>query len=244
MTFRLDRPANLTLGHQEIHVWFTRLLGPSSTVRSLYALLSPAEKNRAARFHFEEHRNGFIVRHGVLRSVLSFYAGVAPTDIELFEEPGGKPVMSNSSVYFNMSQSNGLASFALAREPKLGVDIEWIRDIPAVERDTLARDVFSGGEFADLMATNSGERTRAFFSAWTRKEAYVKATGEGLAAPLNRFRVSIALDQPAALIHIEDDTESASDWSLFDLKAPDGYVGALAIHGRGWTVEREYWAIT
>jgi 4'-phosphopantetheinyl transferase len=244
MTFHLDRPANVTLGHHEIHVWFTRLLGPPSTVTSLYSLLSPGEKDRAARFRFEEHRNEFIVGHGVLRSVLSFYVGVAPSDIELSEEPGGKLVMSDSNIYFNMSHSNGLALFALAREPQLGVDIEWIRDIPVAEMDTLALQVFSEGEIADLMATNPGERTRAFFSGWTRKEAYVKATGEGLAAPLNRFRVSIGVGQPAALLHIEDDMESASDWSLFDLKAPDGYVGALAIHGRGWAIKQEYWAIT
>lgn len=242
MIFRLDQSANLTVEPREIHSWFTRLQVSPLAVANLYTLLSPEEKDRAARFHFEEHRNKFIVRHGVLRSVLFFYVGVAPSDIELFQEPGGKPAMANANIFFNMSHSNGLALFAIAREPQLGVDIEWIKDLPAAERDTLAKHVFSTGEFADLMAIMPEERTRAFYDCWTRKEAYVKATGEGLTAPLDRFQVSIAKEQPVALLQIENDIERASQWSLFDLKAPDGYTAALAIRGQGWTIKHEYWA--
>lgn len=234
---------DLKLRPREVHVWYSRLDVSNSTLASLHAHLSQPEKERANQYFFGIDRNRYIARHGTLRLVLAAYTQVAPSQVEFYQEPGGKPALTNSPISFNMSRSKDLAVYAIAMEAKLGVDIEWIKTIPEEERDTVARQFFSKEEFAGLMATPPQERTRAFFRCWTRTEAFVKARGLGLRAPLDSFQISAKPGKATDLRAIEANTGKPLEWTVLDLKCPQGYAGALVLEGLGWHVKQERWGM-
>lgn len=241
--FLLHKPSYLKLHPLEADIWYCPLVLSKSTLSDLYVLLSRQEKERAEQYYSEPDRNRYIARHGGLRTVLALYTDVSPSRIEFHQESTGKPALTNSSISFNMSRSKHLAVFVIAKEAKLGVDIERIRSFKEGEMQAVARQFFSEGEIAELMAMPPDQQTAAFFKCWTRKEAYVKARGEGLRAPLNGFQVSVNPVNPAGLLRIGRDEGEPSDWTLLDLKSPRGYVGALAIDGPGWRIKQERWAI-
>jgi 4'-phosphopantetheinyl transferase len=199
-----------------------RLNADAARLDSLYEILAPEERERAARFRFEGHRRQFIVCRGVLREVLSPYLGLHPADIAFVCNRHGKPGVSGSDVHFNVSHSGEWALQAVARGCKVGVDIEHV-DARFV-REQIPERYFSRCEVAQLRALPSDQQTAAFFRCWTRKEAYIKARGLGLALPLDSFDVTIGPDDPPAL-------SRAGDWSVQDLDAPSGYAAAIVAEG-------------
>ena len=82
---------------------------------------------------------------------------------------------------------------------------------------------------------------QAFFRCWTRKEAYIKARGQGLSLPLDQFDVSLAPGEPAAILGTQQDPSEASRWSLQELTAAPGYIAALAVEGHGWRLTCWQW---
>jgi 4'-phosphopantetheinyl transferase len=140
---------------------------------------------------------------------------------------------------FNVSHSHGLALYAVTRRRKIGIDIERVRPISGPEQ--LAARFFSAGENAELCALPEHVKHEAFFNCWTRKEAYVKARGEGLSLPLNQFDVSLNPGEPARLLRVERDPQEAARWSLQGLTPAPGYVAALAVEGHGWRLACWEW---
>jgi 4'-phosphopantetheinyl transferase len=137
-----------------------------------------------------------------------------------------------------MSRSSGLALYALAVGREVGVDLERV----TAADEQVAEAMFAPGEVAALRGLPPSIRSDAFFACWTRKEAFIKARGEGLSFPLNGFEVSLAPDRPAALLAVHDDPAAAGRWSIHSLPAPDGYAAALVVEGCGgrlscWTWE-------
>ena len=172
------------------HVWLAPLDVPAATVERLWALLSPAERARAARFHAETHRRRFVVRRARLRELLAPYVGCAPRAVELEEPPGRKPRLAGrAEIAFSVSHSGELAAFAVGTRA-VGVDIERIE--PSVDLEAVTRS-FAERERAAISGAPEAGRLRRFFECWTCKEAYVKARGNGLATPLDTFDVSDAL---------------------------------------------------
>ena len=224
------------MADREIHVCYARLSLSPDRLRSLAGTLSPDERERAARFHLDKHREAFIAGRGVLRSVLSTYTGMAPREIVFRYAARGKPDLPGSLIHFNVSHSGDLAVYALAREPLIGADIERIHEIP--DAQAIARRFFSPPEYAELLALRPEQRQVGFFNCWTRKEAYVKAIGDGLSAPLDGFQVSLSPGHPAAFVQIDGSAAKAAEWSLIDLQPESGFAGAVAIHGTGWKVVR------
>jgi 4'-phosphopantetheinyl transferase len=230
--FKFERPDLLTLPSREIHLSYARLHAPPMVIRSLLEVLSRDERERAARFHFDRHREAFIISRGLLRSILCLYTGVPPDKLVFIYGAKGKPSLPDSSIYFNLSHSKDVALYAVAREPLLGVDVEWIR--PMSDAESIAKRFFSPAEYAEVMALDEKTRSLGFLNCWTRKEAYVKAVGDGLHVPLDEFQVSLMPGQQAIFHSINGDRERAARWSLFDVRPTEGYVGALAVYGRGW----------
>jgi 4'-phosphopantetheinyl transferase len=193
--------------------------------------LSADERQRAERFQFDRDRKRFIVRHGLLRTILGRYMNIEPARLYLARESRGKPALAGTfegrTLHFNLSHSDGLALFVVARQFALGVDVERIRAMPEI--DQIAQKFFSAGESAMLGALRAAQRLEAFFNCWTRKEAYLKATGEGIADALAQIEVSIAPGQIARLINIAGDAVEASFWSLHALAPAPGFTGALAV---------------
>lgn len=218
----------MTLPDNEIHVWLIQL---GATVASC---LSERESARAARFVFEKDRKSYTVGHTALRDILSRYTGGSPAALNFLAAKRGKPYLpDHPDIRFNLSDSGEFALVAVARAREVGVDIERIR----AERPTqgIAERFFAPAEVRELMETPEDRRVAAFFAGWSRKEAYMKACGEGMHIPLNSFVVSLGED---AIIRKADDRER---WSICALEAPTGYASALVVEGSGWDVKRFEW---
>jgi 4'-phosphopantetheinyl transferase len=232
------------LASGEVHAWCASLDVSPETSARLCATLGPDERNRSARFHFERDRQRFIVAHGVLRDLLARYLQTQPGRIGFVYNAFGKPDLGpefGNRLTFNLSHSAGLALIAIATASNVGVDIECIRWQP--DYADIARHFFSAAEIAGLSALPSHLFTEALFSCWTKKEAYLKACGEGLAIPLSSFSVPLTID-PAPTpvdLRVGGNDIRAKRWSLYTLRPAPGYAGALAIEGSGWRLSQRQW---
>jgi 4'-phosphopantetheinyl transferase len=226
--FAGDRSApNIPAGVARI--WHWPLDVSALEVADLKKVLSPDEMERAERYRFDQHRNEFILTRAVLRIVLASYTARSPESLSFDYSAEGKPALKNGppDLRFNVSHTEGLAVLALVREREIGVDAEKIRPQPDAQK--LAKRFFSAREQLFLGKLSGDELQRAFFRCWTRKEAYIKAKGEGLSIPLHAFDVSLEEDQPAALVGTRPDPTEAGRWTLYDLPVGRGYAAALTV---------------
>ncbi len=230
----LSPPGIITIARHEVHVWRAALDLETPPIRNLAQTLSADEQIRAAWFRFERDRRHFIAVRGVLRAILARYLDNEPSRILFYYNAHGKPFLDGRSgddgLRFNLSHSHGMALFAVTRGRKVGIDIEAIR--PAVADERIAEQFFSPSEVAALRSLPPEVQAEAFFACWTRKEAYVKARGEGLALPLDHFSVSLAPGEPAALLKTRGNSQEASRWSLQALAPGPGYAASLAVEGQ------------
>ncbi|MBI3405300.1 MAG: 4'-phosphopantetheinyl transferase superfamily protein [Acidobacteria bacterium] len=201
--------------------------------------LDQLERERAATFRFPRDRQLFIVSHGALRAILGRYIESPPASLQFSQNSFGKPALGNSmagmDLKFNLAHSGDRALLALNIGREIGVDLEFIQE----ESDCgqLAKRFFSPWEISELMSLPIEERRAAFFRCWTRKEAFVKAHGEGLSFPLNSFDVSLAPDEPAVLLRTHDSPNEAARWSLMNLDMDSNFAAALAVRGQGWKLQ-------
>jgi 4'-phosphopantetheinyl transferase len=230
----------VSLDANEVHLWWTCLDRTQPPIRSFLQLLASDERARAARFRFEEHRRVYVAVRGLLRVILSRYLQIEPARIELNYGPHGKPELADSigdhSLAFNVSHSEKLALFGIARRREIGVDVERIR--ADIEVRDLAKTFFSPEETAALLSLPEELWSEAFFACWTRKEAYLKARGDGLSVPLDQFTVTLAPNQPAALLHSWLGRDEPQRWSIRDVEPTPGYAGAIAVNGRDWRLRQ------
>jgi len=212
----------------EIHVWHAALDREENVLRRLKATLSLDEKARADRFHFANDRNRFVVARGLLRELLGGYLRQDPASLEFSYGQHGKPSLTvgnaSSKLSFNVSHSAGLAVYAIARERNLGIDVEHVR--PGSSGDDIAKRYFSAREVSDLRTLPPGARVEGFFHCWTRKEAYLKATGMGLQIPLDSFSVSLLPEKPAEFLGGVE-----TRWHIAAFHPAEGYVAAVVYDG-------------
>jgi 4'-phosphopantetheinyl transferase len=217
----------------EAHAWLIPTDVAPLRLRALEAILSPDEQERAARFHFERDRARFVVARGSLRRILGRYLGLPPDAFRFLYSSHGKPYLAGDGraalLSFNVSHSGDWALCAVAGGRRVGVDVEIIRADLAGE--TIAERFFSPREVAALRSLAPGEQVAAFFRCWTRKEAFLKARGEGLSLPLDRFDVSLRPGEPPALLRTLDDPFEARRWSMLALPSPPMHETALVIEG-------------
>jgi 4'-phosphopantetheinyl transferase len=228
----------------EIHLWWIPLSGDAHTIERQREMLSTDELDRAGRFYFDVHRHRFIIGRGALRRILSLYVNLQPRDLEFVYGPKGKPELSSGQnpgrIRFNLSNSSDLALLAVVRDQELGVDLEFVKaDFGGIE---IAERFFSATEVETLFAIDAAERNAAFFACWTRKEAFIKAIGEGLSIPLDSFDVAFAPNAKPALTRVEGSPGETSRWSLYDIPAGPEYKAALIITGQGHRLVYRYWA--
>ena len=236
-------PKKLILPSNAVHVWRASLDVSASELRILEHTLAADERARAERFYFQKHREHFIAGRGLLRDILSRYLYTEPDQLRFSYNAYGKPALtedtSAEALCFNLSHSNGIALYALTRGREIGVDIEYFR--PDVEAAKLAERFFSPREAAVLRALPEHLRKEGFFNCWTRKEAYIKAEGEGMAIPLSTFDVSLTPGEPAALLRTERQPQGPPCWSLQALNPEHGYAAALAVKGHDWELKCWQW---
>ena len=183
---------------------------------------------RAARFLVERPRTEFILTRAMLRFLVASYLRKKPQEVSFSYSEYGKPRLNEAvDLHFNVSHTEGLALAAFARDREIGVDAERIR--PLSDARSLANRFFSVHERQLLEKLSGDELYSAFFRCWTRKEAYVKARGEGLSLPLHQFDVSIAEAEGNVLLATRPDPLEAGRWIVRSLPVGDGYVAALAV---------------
>lgn len=196
-------------------------------------ILANDERIRASRFRFHTDSDRFIAARSSLRTILARYLRTQPAELNFGHNDFGKPHLTGGQdrlgLRFNLSHSHDKALLAVARNRDLGVDIEFRRDDFAT--DEVAQRFFSRSERNQLGRIAPEQRTEAFFNCWTRKEAYIKARGEGVSFPLDQFDVSFAPDAPPALLGNRRDATEVSRWSFEALSPADGYAAALTVEG-------------
>lgn len=247
-------PVSPEIESGDVHVWRVSLDTPSSVDAD--EILSEDERVKAARFHFERDRRRFIKAHSALRIILARYPGMpetrqrdaayprargeensalncGPAELEFELNGYGKPSLVSrpkpSGLRFNLSHSHGIALIALTRDREVGVDIEFMR--PDFAGGEVAEHFFSPLEVAQLDSVSPALRTEAFFNCWTRKEAYIKARGEGLSLPLAEFDVTLIPDSPAAMVGNRLDPGEVSRWAFQELFPAADYAATFAVEG-------------
>jgi 4'-phosphopantetheinyl transferase len=231
----------LTLAPHQVDLWAVRLDVADDVVARLAVSLDEAERARAGRFIFARERRRFRVAHGALRRLLSAYRDVPPDRHRFIAGPHGKPVLVpdiGPAVQFNLTHSGELAVYAIAATLAVGVDIEELRPLP--DAQALARRYFSPAEYTTMAGLPEEEQSPAFLRCWTRKEAYLKAIGEGLSRSPASVEVRFGPDEAPEVRAGRCD----GAWSLYQLEPAAGYTGTLAVSGAdhrctGWVIERE-----
>jgi 4'-phosphopantetheinyl transferase len=213
----------------EIHVWSGRLTASDDRILHFYLTLSAEEKERAKTFRFEQHRKAYITSRGLLRSILASYQRLCPETISFEYGSKGKPYLKRGyapSLYFNLAHADEFGLYGFCQNSEIGVDLERVREIPDAE--VIAKRLFTHREHIELLSLPSEVRTKAFLYCWTRKEAFIKATGEGLSLPLNTFEVSLHSERTPTLRILNHVKQSTFRWRLINLEPAEGYVAAIA----------------
>ncbi len=228
----MKAPTVAALGRQEVQLWTVSLDAPPDHGQSHLACLSEDERERAKRYRFEQDRSRFVAARAALRRILGGCVGLPAAEVVFEYGAYGKPALAgglSGEVQFNLSHCEGLALIAVTSGRRVGVDLERIRS--AVAKEALAERFFSDVEVAALRALPPEQQDEAFFACWTRKEAYIKARGDGLSIPLDAFSVSLIPGEPPALLDCSGFPDDVGGWSLQSFTPAPGFVAALAVEG-------------
>jgi 4'-phosphopantetheinyl transferase len=232
--FRVESP--LALPEDEVQLWRADLEAIGADESRWQSVLSSDELTRASRFHFSRDRQRFVAGRALLRTILAGYLRTDANSLTFSyskkEKPSLGPIYEDSGITFNVSHSGAIGLLAFTRRREIGVDVEQLR--PDSDLEGVARRFFSAHEQNQLAALPTEKRVDAFFRCWTRKEAYIKATGDGLSLPLNQFDVSLKVGESNALIATRPDTSEAGRWLLREISAGSGYMAALCVRGKDW----------
>jgi 4'-phosphopantetheinyl transferase len=223
---------NYKLPEDEVHVWQTGLDIPAPDLAQLRLILSPDECARADRFHFEVDQRRGIIGRAYLRLLLGRILEMPASELQFEYDEFGKPTLipgQRRALQFNVSHSGELILIAITMGRAVGVDVEQIRT--DLDPNDIAVQFFSASEREILASLPVPARYRAFFTCWTRKEAYLKAKGVGLSLPLSQFDVSFLPDDEPRLVATRPEPAEARNWTLWALDLPLDYTGALVVAG-------------
>jgi len=222
------------MGCNALEIVVTQLDVRPNAARAAVRLLSNVERERASRFAFERDRCRFVIARARLRQLLGVRLDAAPDSIQLVYGPYGKPALApafaGSGLRFNVSRCEDVAVYAFARDREIGVDVEKVRTMR--DADDIVTHMFSPVENETYFALSPRDRPLAFFQCWTRKEAFVKALGDGLHYPLDRFDVSLAPGEPARILRVERTLAGDCPWTLHSFSPGAGLIGAVVVQKR------------
>jgi len=215
---------------ETIELWWIRLEAPPLFGMPPAELLDASERRQAERFHFVRDRRRFMHAHAALRGVLAAHLGAEPSQVRFRRRPGGKPELDQpetARVRFNLSHSGELALLAISDRRDVGVDLERIRELP--DRDAVAETVMTAAELREYEGLPEAARTEAFFTCWTRKEAFLKATGDGLFRDPRSIHAGIRPRSDPFPIGSGD--VPAARWTAWPPDTPPAYAAALVVGG-------------
>jgi 4'-phosphopantetheinyl transferase len=224
-----------------VQLWQTDLDQAEPAVKYWRSLLSADECQRADRYLRERDRLHFTVARGQVRSHLGRLLNVPATAIAFDYTKRGKPsvVQSNldgARLEFNVSHSEGMALYVVAWDRRVGVDLEYLR--PMADAAQLVKRFYTAAEAVEFFQLPESDRTAAFFQAWTAKEAYLKATGEGV-SHLRDVEFSLNPQHPLELRRIFSPVEVIENWSVRSLSVKAGWLAAIAVEGKDWQLVQQ-----
>ena len=220
-------PIKLDLPDCCVHLWKSELDVSSSKLEHLAKSLSADEIARANRFKFLEHKNRFIAARGFLRQILSKYLQKSAKDIVLKYSDRGKPLLVNTDIRFNISHSQNIALYCVTRHNPIGVDLEYLKK--KIEHDKIASRFFNESEYRAITELIPDKRNQAFFQLWTIKEAYLKATGEGLGGGLETVTVKLDNDLQTEVKAIGSDRNEINNWCFWSFIPQENFVATVAV---------------
>jgi 4'-phosphopantetheinyl transferase len=245
-TLLIQEVEALSKAANEVDIWRINLAEQYDRIQQCRGLLSLDEVQRTDRYIFERDRRRFTVARAAMRDILSRYTGLAAVDLHFAYGPNGKPELAGGleqfNVKFNLSHSSELALLAVTQGFEVGVDIEWIN--ADVATDDIAERFFSASEVQTLKSLPDSQRVEAFFACWTRKEAYMKARGEGFSISLDSFTVAFAPGTPAEILHTKAETAIVEQWSMFNIEVSEGYKAALVVEGKDHLLTQMEWHLS
>jgi 4'-phosphopantetheinyl transferase len=213
----------------------TRLDVTPEVARTAAEVLSDSERQRASRFAFPTERKRYIVARATLRRLLATRLGTRPEEIDLVYGEHGKPALgarfSGSKLFFNVSHCDDFALYAFSSTGEIGVDVEAVRWF--ADADDVAARVFSPAERSAYAALDPLHRPVGFFNCWTRKEAFIKALGDAFHCSLDSFDVSLAPDEPAEILRVENTAGNSCGWAMESFVPAPGFVAAVVTENHG-----------
>lgn len=233
-------PADLTLALDTVHLWLHFLQADAAQLSTVFDLLSTDEQAKANRFYFEKDRNRYILARGGLRCILARYLAAAPQSLQFGYSQTGKPFLVNgpadAHLCFNLSHTHQVALYAVAWNRDLGIDVEQIQ--PNRDWEGIAARFFAPQENEMLQQLAPELRLHGFFNAWTRKEAVLKAIGQGLTIPLHQLTVSLTPGEPARLLQTAWNPDELNRWSMQALDVGADYAAAVVAEGQQWKTQQ------
>jgi 4'-phosphopantetheinyl transferase len=226
---RREEDCRRSLKEGEAHLWFVSLALVSDKISDFKSLLSADEQERADRFRAVQDADRYVAARGWLRTLLGSYLSIEPHRLQFSYDSFGKPHLSDNapSMSFSVSHCDDWGLFGFTHQHRIGVDLERVRE--GINVEDLAQRFFSENELRKLRSLPPAQQREAFYRAWTRKEAYLKARGEGLSFGLDRVEVSLAPDEPAMILSAADDPGISQRWAVQHLLPRPGYVGAATV---------------
>jgi len=211
----------------EIHVWHFPLILPSGREADWRAVLSAMERERSDKFAFPHLRERYVAAHASMRRLLGGYLRVDPASLAFDIAERGKPSLPGRPLHFNLSHTSDHGLLAVTRVGEVGVDIESVDR--KLDRAGIAERFFSRAEADELASLPAELQPEGFCNLWTRKEAWLKATGVGISEGLDKVEFNCRPGEPARLLRIDGDPGKAANWRVESFHAPGGCLGAVAI---------------
>lgn len=211
---------------QNIVVWMTQISASQDALQSLEPCLDARDRKRAARFHFAEDRARYVLGRGLARKILGHYLSQSPETIEFAYTDRGRPYFpGDEAMCFSITHARDLVAVALTANARVGIDIEHMER--KLNLKELAERILSAKDFCKFEALPESEKVAAFFRVWTRKEAYLKATGEGITDALKKISVSMRTEEMGMITDTRDEA-AAKKWRMHSLTLPENYMGCVA----------------
>ena len=227
-------PHNLCLLSGEVHIWCANLDLSVTETEELTTILAEDEQDKANKFRFEEHRRRSIVTRARLRQILANYLNIAAEEILFDYSDRGKPSLSahfnQDNLKFNVSHSQNLALYAFTYQDKVGIDLEYLRSCSDAAQ--IARRFFAPQEYDLISSLEKNRQREVFLHIWTIKEAYLKATGEGLSGSLDAVEVSFQGEQPVGLAAVSGNSHQASDWLVHSFIPAHNFIATVAVESK------------
>lgn len=213
----------------KVFIFTVNLISYINNIATYWEYLSVKEKVQANKYYSNSLRDKYIMSHGILRHILSYYTIQYPQDIVFTYNKYGKPFLKNSNIHFNMSHSHNMVSYIVALNYRVGIDIE-LRD-NNLDVQELSNLVLTPRESKYFSNLNSQEKLSFFYYIWTKKESLIKANGQGLSWPINTIE-AITLATERTILLINEKNALQKEWYCYELEAPKNYSGAIAIENK------------